>query len=301
MAWRSTTWPGCRGRSPWRTPHGSSACSTAGVTMRPDWPPCFSMWARRSTSRGWSLRMPTAWRGRGRSCAPARPGRPSNDCAARPALVCPDDAYHHALDHDVALVDPQRRHGGVRGLEPDPPARLTIEPLDRGARAVHQRDHRLAVVGLVALVDHRLTAYLQHVAAAAAGDQLVGHRDRVRAADRLDRRAGGHQAVQRQIGGAGLATRRHDLDAATLVVSAADVPLALEVGEMLVHRGEGAEREPFRDLLEARRVTLRADLGRDEVQDFALTACERHNVSRRETEAKSTRKSTERKHARNQA
>src|SRR5207249_8082770 len=149
-------------------------------------------------------------------------------------LVLPADADHRALDHDVALVDTQRRHGGVRGLEPDPPARLTIEPLDRGARAMHQRDHRLAVVGLVALVDHdevavldvlvdhRLTAYLQHVAAAPAGDQLVGHRDRVRAADRLDRRAVGHQAVQRQIGGAGLATRRHDLDAAALVVSAAD-------------------------------------------------------------------------------
>src|SRR5439155_26474205 len=117
----------------------------------------------------------------------------------------------------------------------------------------------------------------------------------------LDRRTGGDQAVQRQIGGPGLAARRHDLDAATLVVRAADVPLALEVGEMLVNRGEGAERKPPRDLLEARCVTLGADLGRDEIQNFALTACERHNVSRRETEGKSTRKSTERKHAGNQA
>src|SRR2546427_47700 len=99
----------------------------------------------------------------------------------------------------------------------------------------------------------------------------------------------------------GLATRRHDLDATTLVVRAPDVPLALEVGQMLVDRGQGAEREPLRDLLEARRVALRADLSGDEVQDFALTACKRHNVSRRETEAKSTRKSTERKRAANQA
>src|SRR5207247_2151365 len=84
------------------------------------------------------------------------------------------------------------------GLEPDPPAGFPIEALDRGARAVHQRDHRLAVVGLVALVDHdevavfdvlvdhRLTAYLQDVAPATAGNQLVGHRDRVRAAHRFD-------------------------------------------------------------------------------------------------------------------
>src|SRR5882724_2086969 len=178
--------------------------------------------------------MRTAWRGRGKSCASARPGRPSSDCAAR--LVLPDDAYHHALDHDVALVDTERRHGGVRGLEPDPPAGLAIEPLDRGARALHQRDHRLAVVGLVALVDHdevavldvlvdhRLTAYLQHVAPTAAGNQLIGYRDGIRTADRLDRRASGDQAVQRKIRGPGLATWGHDLDPATLAVSATDVP-----------------------------------------------------------------------------
>src|SRR2546423_1669565 len=80
-------------------------------------------------------------------------------------------------------------------------------------------------------------------------------------------------ALQRQVGGPGLAARRHDLDAATLVVSAADVPFALEVGEVLVHGGERAKRESLRDLFEARRVPLRADLGRDEIQDFALTAC----------------------------
>src|SRR5256885_5170832 len=177
--------------------------------------------------------MPTAWRGHGRSSTPARVATPSSVCAAR--LVFPDDADHHALDHDVALVDAERRHGGVGGLEPDPPARFTIEPLDRSARAVHQRDHRLAVVGLVALVhhdevavldvlvDHRLTAYLQHIAPTATGDQLIGYRDGIRTADRLDRRAGGDQAVQRQIGGPGLAARRHDLDATALVVSAADV------------------------------------------------------------------------------
>src|SRR5207244_6393936 len=95
--------------------------------------------------------------------------------------LLPDAPHLHTLDHHFALVDTERRHGGVRGLESHPPARLTIEPLDRGARAVHERHHRLAVVGLVALVnhdevavldvlvDHRLTAYLQHVTPAAAG------------------------------------------------------------------------------------------------------------------------------------
>src|SRR3989441_12365073 len=187
----------------------SSACWATGAGTRPGWPPCFSRGARRSMSPGWSLRTPTAWRARARSCVRARAERPSSACAAR--LVLPDDAHHHALDHDVALVDAERRHGGVRGLEPDPPARLAIEPLDRGARAVHQRDHRLAVVGLVALVDHdevavldglvdhRLTAYLQHVPPTAAGNQLVGHREGVRTADRLEWRACADQTDKRQI------------------------------------------------------------------------------------------------------
>src|SRR6266481_15458 len=248
-------WPGSRAPRPRRMPRASSTCWVTGARIRGACPPCSSTLVRRSTWQGWSVRMRTAWRARGRSSVRARAERPSSDCAAR--LVLPDDAYHYALHHDIALVDTQRRHGWVGGLEPDPPARLPIEPLDRSTRALHQRDHRLAVVGLVALVDHdevavldvlvdhRLTADLQYVAPTTAGDQLVGHRDRVRAADRFDGRAGGHQAVQRQIGG--------------------------------------------------------ADLGRDEVQDLALSACERHILSRTETEGKSTRKSTERKHAGNQA
>src|SRR5256884_9212108 len=149
--------------------------------------------------------MPTAWRGHGRSSTPARVETPSSVCAAR--LVFPDDADHHALDHDVAFVDAERRHGRVGGLEPDPPAGFPIEPLDRGARAVHQRDHRLPVFGLVALVDHdevavldvlvdhRLTAYLQDVAPATAGGQPGGPRDRVPAAHPFDWCASGAPGV----------------------------------------------------------------------------------------------------------
>src|SRR2546425_5349723 len=70
-------------------------------------------------------------------------------------------------------VHAQRAHRGIRGLEPDPAARLAIELLDRRARAVDQRHHGLAVVGLVALVhddevtvldvlvDHGLAAHLE--------------------------------------------------------------------------------------------------------------------------------------------
>src|SRR5205085_1259278 len=103
-------------------------------------------------------------------------------------------------------------------------------------------------------------------------------------AHRLDRLAGRDQSVQRQLAGAGLTARRHDFDAATLVVRATDVALALEVREVLVHGGERAERETLRDLLEARGVSLGGDLPRDEIENLALTAGERHAFSRTETE-----------------
>src|SRR5207248_2646977 len=128
--------------------------------------------------------------------------------------------------------------------------------------------------------DDALTPDLQHVTAAAAGYQLVGHRDGVAATHRLDRLAGRDQSVQRQLAGPGLTARRHEFDAATLVVCSADVALALEVGEVLVHRGERAERETLRDLLETRRISVGGDLPGNEIENLALTAGERHNVSR---------------------
>src|SRR2546430_9372758 len=266
----------------------------AGTTS-PGWPRCSSTRAPRSTSRASPTRTRAASHGHARWCGRGRVAKRWNDCAAR--LISPDDAHNDPLNRDVALVETQRRHGGIRRLESDPPSGLAIETLDGGARALHQRDHGLAVVGLVALVDHdeiavldvlvdhRLTPHLQHVAAAAAGYQLVGHGDGVAAAHGLDRLASRDEPVQRQLAGAGLTSRRHDFDAATLVVRAPDVALALEVREVLMDRSERAERETLRDLLETRGVPLGGDLPGNEIENFALTARERHAVSRTETEA----------------
>src|SRR2546422_619188 len=80
---------------------------------------------------------------------------------------------------------------------------------------------------------------------------------------------------------AGLPLRRHDLDSAAFVVGTPDIALALKVGEMLVNRGERLEAELAGDFLEARGVALGLDVGRDEVEDFALAACERHQESRK--------------------
>src|SRR5207245_5784958 len=126
---------------------------------------------------------------------------------------------------------------------------------------------------------------LEHVAAAAARNELVGHGDRFVPAHGLNGLARRYEPEQRQLGGAGLPLGRHDFYGPALVVGAADVAFALEVGEMLVHGGQGLKAELSSDLLEARSVALGRDVARNEVQDLALTASERHAVSRRQPEA----------------
>src|SRR5260370_3548736 len=154
MASRSTPSPPSVAPGQPRTPRASSGCWAAAEVIRQGWRPCSSMRRRRSTWR--ASRTPTkrGWSGPARRSTRARGARRWTACAA-PALVAPDDADDDPLDYDVALVDAQRRHGGVGGFEPDPAPGLAIELLDRSARPVDQRDHGLAVVGIVALVhDH---------------------------------------------------------------------------------------------------------------------------------------------------
>src|SRR2546426_5970704 len=223
----------------------------------------------RSTWRSSPAPTTTALRGLARPSARApRAGR-SSGCGP---LVLPDDPHHDPLHEDVALVHAQRGHRGVRGLEPDPAARLAIEFLHGGVLAVHQCDDRLPVVGGVALVhddevavldvlvDHGGASDLEHVAPAAPRDQLVGDRAGAVARARREGCAGRHEPEQGQLRRAGLSLRRHDLDGPALVVGAPDVALALEVGEMFVDRGERLEPELAGDLLEARGVALGLDV-----------------------------------------
>ena len=110
------------------------------------------------------------------------------------------------------------------------------------------------------------------------GQHLVGHRDGLLVHQRLDRRAGGDLAEQRDLAGRRRAARRQDLDGAALVVRAADVPLALEVGQVLVHRGERLKAELLRDLLEAGRVALLLDVVLQEGENFALALGQGHCI-----------------------
>src|SRR6266851_3989934 len=265
MGWRSRMQGECCGvGTPLPTPRDWSASSPGTGPTPSGARPSSSTRERRSTWPGWPRAMRRVCSRRTRRSPPARRAPPWSACAAR-TLVFPDDAHDHALQHHVALVHADRGHGWVGRLQADPPAGLAIVLLDGGVVTVHQRDHRLPVLGLVALVhddvvtvldvlvDHRGAADLEHIAAAAPG----------------------------QFGGSGLALGGHDLDRPALVVGAADVPLALEVGEVLVHRRQRGEAETTRDLLEAGGVAGIGDVALQIREDLVLATRERHRVSRK--------------------
>src|SRR5437660_5943929 len=153
------------------------------------------------TWRAWHALIRKGWPWRAR---PSRPGPHASGWRHCGGSVLPNDAHHRALDDHVALVDAQRRHRGVGGLQPDPAAGLAIVALDRGAGARDLGDDHLAVVRRIALVhddvvavldllvDHRLAAYLEYVAAAALRQQVVGDSHGVAAREGFDGVARGH-------------------------------------------------------------------------------------------------------------
>src|SRR2546426_1124310 len=269
------------------TPPDCAACWSGSGATRPVWPRCCSTPARRCTSPAWRAATRKESRGRATRWGPAPPGRRWS-ASGEPALVLPDDADDDSLDDHVALVEAQGSHLGIRRLQPDPAAGLAVELLDGGARAVHEGDHRLSVVRLVALldhdeiavldvlVDHRMAPDAEHVAAAAPRQQFVGDGDGVVPGHGFDRLAGGDEAEQRELGRPCLALGRHDLDRAALVVVAADVPFALEVGQVLVDRRERGEGELAGDFLETGSVPVAGDVAREGIEDFALATRERH-------------------------
>src|SRR5262249_57780329 len=73
----------------------------------------------------------------------------------RALLVRPEEADDLPLDRDV--IDEERRHRGVRGLEPDLPS-FAVDALQRRAPVLEQRDRDLAVL------DRRLAPHDDEVA-----------------------------------------------------------------------------------------------------------------------------------------
>src|SRR5436309_3612468 len=291
----SKTGTSCRAGSRRPMPSGWRASWGTDPPTHQGWRRSSSTRVRRSTWRALPARSPKASAGRAKSSRRARRG-PRSIGYGRPLLIFPDDADHHALDDDVALVEPQRLHFLVGRLQPDPPTGLAVEAFDRGPFPMDERNHGLAGVGLAAflnddvvavldvLVDHRVAAHLQDVAASAPRQELVRHGDRLVTGDRFDRSTSGDKSEQRELGGAGLALGRNDFDRPALVMGAPDVPFALEIGEVLVNRRERLEAKLAGDFLEAGGVPLLFDVLPDVVQDLALAPSDWHSSSRRYTE-----------------
>src|SRR5690606_37571854 len=131
------------------------------------------------------------------------------------------------------------------------------------------------------LVDHRVAPDAQDVAVAAAG-QVLGHGYRLARRDRLDGGAGCDVAEQRQFQGTLAGGRGNQLDGATAVPRPSDEALLLQVGEVLVNRGERGEVEAIADFFEARRIPVALDVILEKVEDLALPFGERlHRASLR--------------------
>ena len=98
------------------------------------------------------------------------------------------------------------------------------------------------------------------------------------ARDRLDRRAGGDPAEQRQLDRPHGDLGRHELEGAAAVPVPLDEALLLEVGQVLVDGGERAQAEVLGGLLDGGRVALALDVPVQEVQDLLLPARHVHGL-----------------------
>src|SRR5262249_19705805 len=71
----------------------------------------------------------------------------------RGPLVFPHHAHDHALNLNLVARDEDRLHGGVGRLEADHAAGIAIELLQRDVRPAQERDHHLAVVRGLPILD----------------------------------------------------------------------------------------------------------------------------------------------------
>src|SRR5918999_5266755 len=138
-------------------------------------------------------------------CVAPRRGRRLPE-QGEPASVAPKDPDDDALDSDIVLVDDDRAHRLVRRLKADTPIALAVILLDGRRIAIEERDHGLAVVGALTLVDddevpvsdllvdHRAATNAKHVMASRVPDETVGYGERLLIRDGLDRQTRGDVA-----------------------------------------------------------------------------------------------------------
>src|SRR5215218_8086001 len=129
------------------------------------------------------------------------------------SVVASEDADHDALDLAAVGLEDPRLHAAVGGLEADLAAGLLVEALEGGFAVVDEGDDLLAVAGVLAPLDHDVVAVAEvvvdHALAADAEDVDAGlgveqllQVELFAVLHRLDGRAGGDVAEERELGAA---------------------------------------------------------------------------------------------------
>ncbi len=183
--------------------------------------------------------------------------------------VFAEDAEDPSLDRDLGGGDHDRIHLGVGGLEADDGA-FAVIALEGGFRTADEGDDDLARAGRAGALDedevavedvlvaHGLAADLEGEDVAIADD--VGQGDGLGNLDGFDGIAGGDASGEGEaIDTAAFGAGRQNIERAAAIVRAGEQALVLQVGDVLVDGGDGAEIEAAGDFFERRGIAVSLD------------------------------------------
>ena len=201
--------------------------------------------------------------------------------------VSPHDADHDSLHLHLVRRDDDRLHGRIGWLQTHmavlaiellqrhvvPPSRaITISPLSADFRSstMTKSPSRIcsSIIELPAPAARRYPAR----PTMSSGTAIVSLRQPPRWA--RPRRRTRAAAVRR----ARLPFESDELDRSAAVPCALDEPLLLQVGQVLVHRGQRRQTEPAADFLEARRIAVLLNELIQVIEDLALALGEREHA-----------------------
>ena len=200
--------------------------------------------------------------------------------------VFAEDTQDLALDTDVGCGGEDGGHLGVGGLEADHAA-LPIEALEGGIGTIDEGDNDFSLAGGSGSLDEDVVAgddvLVAHgVAADFEGEDLavaddVAQRDALGGLDGFDRLSGGDAAQQGQAIGAFLACADgQDVDGTAAIVGPLQQAFVLQIGDVLMHRGQRTEAKTTSYLLIGRRVAVLLGKAGKEVDDLFLPPCDSH-------------------------
>jgi hypothetical protein len=200
--------------------------------------------------------------------------------------VLAEDTQHLSLDADVGGRGVDRGHFGVGGLQADHAA-FAVEALEGGVGAVDEGDDDLAFAGGAGTLDQDVVAgddvFVAHgVAAHLEGEDLaiaddVGEGDTFRGFDGFDGLASCDAAEEgKPVRAFFAAPDGENVDGTAAIVSTLEEAFVLQVRDVFMYGGEGAEAQSGGDLLVGRRVAVLLGEAGQEVDDLFLSPCNCH-------------------------